>query len=112
MSSDKVNSDKAASAGLLCPSAQPGMQHPEIIGVVTGSPTRPRLRYLRSPQPVTPEILAMAAPVQPTEVFRISAKCAGGDCRHFADGACHLVRRGIDVLPAAPADCQAGPVLS
>jgi hypothetical protein len=102
-----VSNDISTSINLDCPSAQPGMQNPVIIGVVIGSATAPRLHYLKKPEPVTPAVLAIAAPVRPTEVFRIAAKCAGSDCRHFDDRVCKLVRRVIDALPSEPAGLQA-----
>lgn len=57
----------------LCPSAQPGMNQCTVLGVVQREGSSPMLDYLREPLPATPEILAMAAPLKPTEVFRLAA---------------------------------------
>jgi len=48
-----------------------------VFGVVNGTADEPRLRHLTEPQPVTLELLELAAPVRPTEVFRFAAPCAG-----------------------------------
>jgi len=91
---------KSEPTSLLCPSAQPGMADAMIFGVVGGTADRPQVRYLTQPQPVTPELLEMAAPVKPTEVFRIAAVCAGSACPHHKDSSCQLVRRVIALLPS------------
>ena len=55
---------------LCCPSAQPDMPGAVVHGVVDAASGR--VAYLDKPQPVTPELLAMAAPLKPTEVLRFS----------------------------------------
>jgi hypothetical protein len=71
-----------------------------IFGVVRGSADKPQAAYLVEPQPVTKELLEMAAPVKPTEVFRIAGPCAGCACRHFDGSNCQLARRIVNLLPA------------
>jgi len=58
------------------------------------------LEYLNQPLPATPEILATAAPLKPTEVFRLAATCAEGMCPHFDGADCQLAARVVQILPA------------
>jgi hypothetical protein len=75
----------------LCPSAQPDWDGARLFAVVGGTPDRPETAYLDQTQPVTPELLELAGPVAPAEVFRFAAPCAGSGCAHF-DGAGHSCR--------------------
>ena len=59
------------------------------------------LQYLDSHLPATPEVLAMAAPLKPTEVFRLAATCAEHKCPHFDGSDCQLAVRIVQILPAA-----------
>jgi hypothetical protein len=74
----------------LCPSAQPDMKDAVAFGVVGGTPEEPHVTYLREPLPVTDELLELAKPVEPTEVFRFAARCAEGGCQHFDGATCQL----------------------
>jgi hypothetical protein len=85
----------------LCPSAQPGMDNCRVLGVVEHEGPAPRLIYLNQPLPATPDVLALAAPLKPTEVFRLSATCAEGKCPHFDGADCRLATRIVNILPAA-----------
>lgn len=87
------------SGDVLCPSAQPDMQGSVVFGVIGGTVDRPQVRYLTEPQPVTDDILAMSGPMQPTEVFRFAAPCAGSACQHFDGSNCQLVSRAVKSLP-------------
>ncbi|MBI1821818.1 MAG: nitrogen fixation protein [Nitrospirae bacterium] len=83
----------------LCPSAQPEMAGSRILGVVGGSAEAPALAYCSESVPVTEELLNRTAPVSPTEVFRFSAHCEGGACRHFDGTHCRLATRVVQILP-------------
>lgn len=83
----------------LCPSAQPEMDGCTVFGVVGGPADAPRLSYLRGVQPVTDDLLALAEPVRPTEVFRFAAPCVAHECAHFVGGDCGLVQRAVRRLP-------------
>ena len=90
----------------LCPSAQPDMEGAVVFGVVGGSVDEPLVAYLDRPEPVTPELLQLADPVRPTEVFRFAAPCAEGGCQHFDGASCRLghklarsVRAAVGRLP-------------
>jgi hypothetical protein len=58
------------------------------------------LQYLNEHVPATPEVLAMAAPLKPTEVFRLAATCAEHQCPHFDGADCRLAARIVRILPA------------
>ena len=85
---------------LLCPSAQPGMEESRVLGVVSGSSEAPQLAYLNERLEVTPDLLAMAAPARPTQVFRFAARCEEKACRHFDGTHCQLATRIVQILPA------------
>jgi len=85
----------------LCPSAQPGIPGAMAFGVVTGTPDKPRVAWLEQPVPVTEELLAWTAPVEPTEVLRIAAKCQEDACCHFDGTDCRLATRLVQLLPVA-----------
>jgi hypothetical protein len=59
------------------------------------------LEYLSVHVPATPDVLAMAAPLKPTEVFRLAATCAEHQCPHFDGADCRLATRVVQILPAA-----------
>jgi len=86
---------------LLCPSARPEMAGAVIFGVVGGTAQAPRMAHLVQPLPVTDELLALAAPASPLQVFRTAAPCAQRACAHFAQNRCRLASRIVDELPAA-----------
>jgi hypothetical protein len=83
-----------------CPSAQPGMEECCVLGVVQRDGPTPMLQYLDHRLPATPEVLAMAAPLKPTEVFRLAATCAEHKCPHFDWADCQLATRIVQILPA------------
>ena len=84
----------------LCPSAQPGMDQCRVLGVVNRDGPAPILEYLNQQLPATPEVLAMAAPLKPTEVFRLAATCAEDKCPHYDGADCRLATRVVKILPA------------
>jgi hypothetical protein len=83
---------------LLCPSARghPGVS--VLIGVVGGTPEAPRITPTEVALEVTPELLELAAPVAPTEVFRFASSCQGCACPHFGNQACQLAVRSVEIL--------------
>lgn len=83
----------------LCPSAQPGMDNCTVLGVVRHEGSTPAIVYLNQILPATSEILAMSAPLRPTEVFRLAAACAEGRCPHFDGMDCRLATRIVNMLP-------------
>ena len=84
----------------LCPSARPEMNGAVAFGAVAGTVEAPRLVHFDAPLPVSDELLAMARPAEPTEVFRFAAPCAGHACAHFDGRDCRLVARVVQILPA------------
>jgi len=77
------------------------MDQCRVLGVVRHDAPRPLLVYLTQPMPATAEVLAMAAPLKPTEIFRLAATCAENRCPHFDGADCRLATRIVDMLPAA-----------
>jgi len=57
--------------------------------------------YLDRPLPATGEVLGLAAPLKPTEVFRLSATCAEHACPHYDGADCALATRVVTLLPPA-----------
>ena len=96
--------DAKAPARIQCPSSRPEMSGSAVFGVVLGSVEHPRVAFLDQPQPVTEELLALAGPVAPTEVFRFAAPCAGGACQHFDGTDCRLASRIVEQLPSVVED--------
>jgi hypothetical protein len=92
MSSDRV---------LMCPSVPPHYPDAVAFGVVAGSVDAPEMTPLIPAVPVTEELLAMAAPVSPGEVFRFAAGCIKGGCRHWEDDTqrCRLAAKTVQLAP-------------
>jgi hypothetical protein len=95
----RSRSDNSGRYALLCPSAQPEMRNSVVIGVMTEEKAGTRLAYLEVPQPVTEDLLALAAPVRPTQVFRFAAVCETSACVHFDGEHCRLASRVVQMLP-------------
>lgn len=90
-------SRKSGSAS--CPSAQPGMAGAQVIGVVTDSGRGPEIGYLSGHLAATEEILEAIAPLPPTQVLRLAARCEESQCRHFDGTHCRLATRIVESLP-------------
>ncbi len=85
-----------------CPSVQPDAPGAHVFAVVGGTLDKPEVTYLDEALPVTPEIWAMTAPVNPSEVFRIAGPCAmSTECMHFDDSRskCRLAIRTVRLAP-------------
>ena len=89
---------RECSAQLLCPSAPGRPRESVLIGVVTGTPEAPRVTPTATPVEVTPELLDLASPATPGEVFRFASGCRACACPHFSNDACQLAVRGVAVL--------------
>lgn len=77
----------------LCPSARPEMDGSTIIGVVREAGGVARIQHIAEPLAVTDELLALAAPARPTEIFRFAAPCAESACSHFDGTDCRLAAK-------------------
>ena len=84
----------------FCPSAQPGMNNCRVLGIVNQDGPAAAIVYLNQILPATADILALAAPFKPTEVFRLAATCAEEKCPHFDGADCRLATRIVQMLPA------------
>lgn len=91
--------DNESPGRIQCPSARPEMPGSVAFGVVLGSVEQPRVAFLDQTVPVTEELLALARPVSPTQVFRFAAPCAGKACQHFDGASCRLATRIVEHLP-------------
>ncbi len=91
----------AAGPALRCPSAPADMPGAEAFGVVDHTVEPPLVGFLDQPAPATAELVALAAPLRPTEVFRFAAPCQGETCAHWSGAACHLVDRIVEGLAPA-----------
>jgi len=95
---------------LICPSAQPDLAHSRIYGVIGGSSASVEVVYLSEELPVTPELIAMCAPVSPTEVFRFAAPCQGNRCQHFDGADCTLVNNLVQISHGPTQDLKECPI--
>jgi hypothetical protein len=84
----------------MCPSAQPEIPGSVAFGVIAGSAENPRVAWIERPVPVTKELLALTAPVAPTQVLRIAAPCQEKACCHFDGTDCRLATRLVQLIPA------------
>lgn len=82
----------------LCPSARENQSDSVVFGIVAGTVEEPCVSYLPKIQPVTDELLALAEPVTPTEVFRFAASCVEKGCVHFDGADCRLAQRIVKGL--------------
>ena len=83
-----------------CPSSAPDIPNSQIFGIVEGTVSDPTVTYLDQPLSVTPELLAAAKPVGPTEIFRFVGPCLEMGCRQFGNGQCQLAKRLVQTIPA------------
>jgi len=92
--------DPLSAKELLCPSARSDSEGAVVFGVVGGSVGEPLVSYLDRPREVTDELLGLAGPVDPREVFRFAAPCAQQACVHFDGHKCQLGQRIVQLVPA------------
>jgi len=86
----------AAPAAPFCPSAQPHMREPRVLGVVHNG----EISYLAEHVPLTDELLALTEPAGHSRVLRIAARCEESACTHFDGVNCRLAARIVQMLPA------------
>ncbi len=107
-----VASKTAEPAAPLCPSARPDMPGSVIFGVAREIGGVEMFQHLAEPLPVTPELLALAAPVRPTEIFRFAAPCAESACSHFDGHDCRLATKivaGVQEVIESMPPCRIRP---
>jgi hypothetical protein len=75
----------------MCPSSHPSVAGCQILGVIEKAGGGPEVVYVNEHIPATADVLALAAPANPGEVFRLAAPCQTATCPHFEGGACGLV---------------------
>ena len=91
---------RAPQGQLSCPSAASDWEGAQLLGVVGGTAEAPELQYVE-PRPVTPELLELAAPVLPEEVFRFTAPCRAEGCPQFRNGRCGVAAAAVAHLSEA-----------
>jgi hypothetical protein len=100
MSRPREGARSAHEVPLACPSAPPSIAGAVAFGVIDHSADQPEVLYLDQRLPVTPDLLELASPLEPTEVFRFGAPCQTDRCTHWSGNACGLVDRIVDLVPA------------
>ncbi|HEY3253914.1 MAG TPA: hypothetical protein VGJ91_08210 [Polyangiaceae bacterium] len=98
---DRESAIEVATPQLSCPSAPPEIPGAVAFGVVDHTATPPEVLYLEDPIPVDDALLALAAPLEPREVFRVGAPCQTERCTHWSGHDCRLVERIVNLVPAA-----------
>lgn len=83
---------------LLCPSAPARPAESVLIGVVSGTREKPRIIPTEEAMPVDQEIIELARPVSPGEVFRFASSCKTSACIHFKNAACQIAARSTELL--------------
>lgn len=91
--------DTTTAQKTLCPSARPELPESVVFGVIGGTVDKPHVTYLPQSQPITDDLIAMSAPVTPTEILRTAAPCAALGCQHFDGTDCRLAKRIVEQLP-------------
>ena len=92
---------------LLCPSARPEWPRARVIGIVTGSVSQPRVKYLEQSVLVSDELMNMTAPVSSTEVFQSSSTVHAKRVSALSAGPVSFGGEDIDDLTLPPAKrCQ------
>jgi hypothetical protein len=81
-----------------CPSAQPGMEDLQVLGVVSGWGEDARVAYVNTYVPAGDDVLASTAPLPPAQVLRLAAKCEEKRCTHFDGADCKLASRIVASL--------------
>jgi hypothetical protein len=71
----------------------------QILGVISRDAQAPRLAYLDEAMPAAPATLELAAPLDVSQVFRLSARCEEKKCTHFDGIDCQLAVRIAKMLP-------------
>jgi len=72
----------AVSSGALCPSAPWKQEGAVVFGIAGGTAKAPRVMFLKQMMAPAPELEAKLKGVEPEEVFRVAAPCAGARCQH------------------------------
>lgn len=82
------------------------MDGAEVLGVIRSDGESEILHHVADRIPVTGEVLALAAPARPADVFRFAAPCAASACSHFDGTNCRLATKIVeavtDVVNAMP----------
>ena len=94
-----------AAASLWCPSARPS--EGVIFGVRVADANVSGIDYLDRLVEATDDILKLAEPLDPREIFRFAAPCAESQCAHFTGHHCSLIKRIVDTASPVVEDLPA-----
>ena len=83
---------------ILCPSAPPDADGAVAFGVVGRRGNRSHVRWIETPQPVTPELLDKTGEADPRQVMRFAGACQEKACAHFDGKDCQLATRLVSML--------------
>ena len=68
--------------GNLCPSAPWSQEGAVVFGIAGGTAKAPKVMFLKQMLTPNEQLLAKLGGVEPEEVFRVAAPCAGSGCQH------------------------------
>ena len=94
---------------VLCPSARPDSEGARVIGVVQEGSQGRRVRWTKTPVPISQDLLDAAAPASPMTVMRIAGACEENVCIHFDGKDCGLaskIARSLDPATDKPPPCK------
>jgi hypothetical protein len=81
----------------LCPSGDARQAGAQVFAIVGAGPGG-RAGYLDRVKPVDATVLALAAPLDPANIYRAAVPCAEGACMHFEGGRCQIAARMLEHL--------------
>jgi len=87
----------------LCPSGDARAPGARVFAIV-GAGADGKAGYLDRAKPVDETVLALTAPLDPANIYRVTVPCAEVACMHFEGGRCQIAARMIEhLVPAAGA---------
>jgi len=84
----------------LCPSGDARAAGANVFAIA-GAGAGGRAGYLDRVKPVDEAVLALAAPLDPANIYRVAVPCAADGCMHFEGGRCQVAARMVEHLDAA-----------
>jgi hypothetical protein len=90
----------------LCPSAQPDMPGSQLIGVVAGTPSEPRLAYVAEPRPISPELLALSENLNLRKFFASRRSVRNEPVSILMVNAVNLLRELFKFFGQSPKHCH------
>lgn len=86
----------------MCPSSPWKAEGAKVFGVVGGEVRAPKVIFLKELLPPSQALEDKLGGVNPEEVFRVAAPCAGKGCAHHsADNGCNLIGSIVEKVEPA-----------